>query len=87
VGKDTVPECCSISDNFGTLNNGYNPEADSTRKEIILRATIPSLKNLHWLWLWQGTSSPSDYHLFTALNKTLGGHTFTDDRDVQTGVT
>lgn len=44
-------------------------------------------KNLHWLWLWQGTLSPSDYHLFTALNQNLGGHRFTDDRDVETGVT
>lgn len=49
--------------------------------------TIPSIKNLHWLWLWQGTSSPSDYHLFTALNQNIGCHRFTDDGDVEKGVT
>jgi hypothetical protein len=51
------------------------------RKKVILRK-IPSLKNLHWLWLWQGISSPSDCHLFTALNQNLGAQRFTDDRDV-----
>lgn len=44
--------------------------------------TISYLKNLHWWWLYQENSLPSDRQLFPALKRNLSWHKF-EDRQVE----
>ena len=37
--------------------------------------------------LYQGNSQPNIYHLFPALELNLGGHVFTEDRELEAVVT
>jgi len=48
---------------------------------------ILQLKNLLWLWLCQGKSSPTDCHLFLALKQSFTGHGFRGNCEVETVVT
>jgi hypothetical protein len=59
---------------------------DRSEKKLTWRI-ISRLKNLHWLWLHHGNTSPSDCHLFPAPKQNFGGHNFKDDGEVKTVVT
>ena len=47
---------------------------------------ILQLKNLLWLWLRHGKSSPTDCHLFVALKQSFSGHGFKGNCEVETVV-